>query len=265
MRNFIKAELYVALKNKAYRIMLAIASGLLLLINILLKIGAVEGVSAADVFRTRIQGFSFIFIFGIMGMAIVTVIALGDLTKGGAIKNAISGGLERWKYVVSKIFVSMVILVINLVLLLGFHLLNGVVLDGTQAFVEQLPMVKELLMTLLRACFFWMVWLTVLIGFELLLPSVGVGAIIGTILTGNFSTILLFVGAKVTALKESIEYIVMRLPSTVMQMFYSAYVKTPTESIFNVPAPSADVYLVSGAVAVLMTAIGILAFRRREL
>lgn len=264
MRNFIKAELYVALKNKAYRIMLAIVSGFVLLLNILLTIGAVAP-QESDLFRARIQGFSFMFIFGIMGMAIVTVIALNDLAKGGAIKNAISSGLDRWKYVVGKLFVSMVILVAYLVILLSFHLLIGVVIDGTQAFSSNLPMVKELVMTLVRASFFWMVWLTVLIAFGLLLPNVGVGVIIGTILTGNFTTILAFIGAKIAALQEPITYVVMRLPSTVMNMFYSAYLKTTTEPIFHVPVPSADVYLVSGAVAILVTAIGILAFRKREL
>lgn len=266
MRNFIKAELYLTLKNRAYRILFAVAAGLLLVLNFLVIGGAAQDETHSQIFRGRIQGFAFIFVFGIMGMAIVSVIALGDLGRGGAAKNVISNGLRRWKYVIAKVAVMAFILIAYLILFFIVHFGFAVIADGTVAFRENLPAICELLTTMCRACFFWVAWLTVLVAFELAIPNVSVGAIAGLFVAMNgASSFLLLLSSRIPAIEEPLKYFTMRLPSRVMYMFYNAYITSTTEHLFHVPVPDAGTYLVGGAVAILMTAIGILSFRRREL
>lgn len=266
MRNFIKAELYLTLKNKAYRVLFAVGSAFLLMMNFLVSAGRAADATDSELFRGRIQGFAFIFVFGIMGIAIVSVIALGDLGKGGAVKNVISNGLNRWKYIIGKIAITAIVLIVYILLFFIIHLGISTVLSGTEAFVENIPAILEFLMVMCWACFFWLVWLTVLIAFELLIPNVGFGAIVGLFVAMNgASSILLLLAMKIPAIQQQISYVAVRLPSGVLSKFFNTYLYSTSESLFNIPAPDLGSYLVGGAVAILMTAIGILSFRRREL
>lgn len=144
MINYMKAELYRNFNRLYFWVFTGVLSALALAVNMMGSASSVSGMNLSMILDSTLY---------VLAMPVFLVAGIVDMVtaeenKNQTLRNAITFGISRYKLVLSKVFVSIILAFISAFIILGIFYGSGALLLGVDEGVKTvLPMVSIRLLT----------------------------------------------------------------------------------------------------------------------